>query len=233
MERASHNLKYVVTTYEGKHNHEVPTARTNNQISSSDGGLPPNGASGQASLSLPGSAGIPKPETHQTLAPHFDRKPEFGNEFLRPSLVGSFGNNMKFGSSPMYQMKYPPLNNTMPFGSYGLNPDRCATPQTGSIGSVFPDFPMPLPLNLPSSGNFSLAGLNFNCVKPMGPVQPFLSGQQVKDIDTGFLRPKQEQKDDTIYGTCLPPVDHANASSLTSSSAPPSIYQRVMQNFPS
>ncbi|XP_027351382.1 probable WRKY transcription factor 20 [Abrus precatorius] len=232
VERASHNLKYVITTYEGKHNHEVPTARTNNQMNSSDGGLPPNGANGQVALTLPGSAGIPKPETHQTLAPHFDRKPEFSSDFLRPSLVGSFSNDMKFGPSSICQMKYPSLNNTMPYGSYGLNPDRCAAPQAGSIASMFPDFPMPLPLNLPSSGNFSLSGLNFNCVKPMNPVQSFLSPQQVKEIDTGFLRPKQEQKDDTIYGTCLPPIDHANAS-LTYSATTPSIYQHVMQNFPS
>ncbi|KAG4957100.1 hypothetical protein JHK85_043480 [Glycine max] len=31
VKKASHNLKYVLTTYEGKHNHEVPIARTNNQ----------------------------------------------------------------------------------------------------------------------------------------------------------------------------------------------------------
>ncbi|KAK7374377.1 hypothetical protein VNO80_07807 [Phaseolus coccineus] len=229
VERASHNLKFVLTTYEGKHNHEVPTARTNNQINSSDGGLPPNGVNGQVALALPGNAGI-KPETHQTLAHHFDRKPEFSNEFLRPSLIGSFGNDMKFGPSSLCQMKYPSLNNTMPYG-YGLNPDRCAAPQAGSIASMFPDFPMPLPLNLPSSGKFSISGLNFNCAKPINPIQSFLSGQQVKDIDTVFLRPKQEQKDDTIYGSCIPSLD-ANAS-LTSSSAAPSIYQRVMQNFPS
>lgn len=30
MERASHDPKAVITTYEGKHNHDVPTARTNN-----------------------------------------------------------------------------------------------------------------------------------------------------------------------------------------------------------
>ena len=33
VKKASHNLKYVLTTYEGKHNHEVPIARTNNQVS--------------------------------------------------------------------------------------------------------------------------------------------------------------------------------------------------------
>ncbi|XP_014498138.1 probable WRKY transcription factor 33 isoform X1 [Vigna radiata var. radiata] len=230
VERASHNLKYVLTTYEGKHNHDVPTARTNNQINSSDGGLHPNGVNGQVALALAGSAGI-KPETHQTLAHHFDRKPEFSNDFLRPSLIGSFSSDMKFPPSSLCQMKYPSLNNTMPYSSYGLNPDRCAAPQSGSISSMFPDFPMPLPFNLPSSGKFSIAGLNFNCAKPISPIQSFLSGQQVKDIDTVFLRPKQEQKDDTIYGSCIPSLD-PNAS-LSSSSAPPSIYQRVMQNFPS
>ncbi|CAJ1822962.1 unnamed protein product [Sphenostylis stenocarpa] len=231
VERASHNLKFVLTTYEGKHNHEVPTARTNNQLNSSDGGLPANGANGQVALALPGSAGI-KSETHQTLAHHFDRKPEFCNEFLRPSLVGSFSGDIKFGPPSLCQMKYPSLNNTMPFGSYALNPDRCVAPQAGSIASMFPDFPMTLPLNLPSSGKFSVSGLSFNRAKPINHIQSFLSGQQVKkDLDTVFLRPKQEQKDDTIYGSCIPSIDVANAS-LTSSAAP-TIYQRVMQNFPS
>ncbi|KAK7295187.1 hypothetical protein RJT34_18092 [Clitoria ternatea] len=233
VERASHNLKYVVTTYEGKHCHEVPTARNSNHLNSSDAGLPPNGANGHVSLTLPGNATVPKPEPHQTLPHHFDRKPDFNNEFLRPGLVGSFTNDIKFGPSSLCQMKYPSLNTTMPYGSYGLNPDRCAAPQVGSLASMFPDFPMPLPLNLPSSGNFTLGGLNFNCVKPMNHVQSFLSGQQVKEIDSaGFLRPKQEQKDDTIYGTCMPSLDHANAS-LAPSPAPTSLYQRVMQNFPS
>jgi len=200
-------------------------------MNSSDGGLHPNGVNGQVALALPGNAGI-KPEPHQTLAHHFDRKPEFSNEFLRPSLIGSFSNDIKFGPSSLCQMKYPSLNNTIPYGSFGMSPDCCAPSQGGSIASMFPDFPMPLPLNLPSSGKFSIGGLNFNCAKPINPMQSFLSGQQVKDIDTVFLRPKQEQKDDTIYGSCIPSLDE-NASSLTSSSAAPSIYQRVMQNFPS
>ncbi|KAE9621969.1 putative transcription factor WRKY family [Lupinus albus] len=229
VERASHDLKYVITTYEGKHNHEVPIARNNNQISSSDGHLPPGGANGQMALTLTGNGTIPKPETQvQSLASHFDRKHEISNEFLRPNLVGSFNSDMKFGCPSMYQMKYSSLNNTMPYGSYGLNYDRLAAPQAGSLASVFPDFSVPLPLNLPSSsGNFSLTNINFNRAKPMDSTyQSFHSGQQVKEIDSAFQRPKQEQ------GTCLSPVDHANAS-LASSSASPSIYQSVMENFPS
>ncbi|KAJ7978266.1 WRKY family transcription factor [Quillaja saponaria] len=216
VERASHNLKFVITTYEGKHNHEVPTARNSNQISAGGNNVTPSTANSQAALALPGNTSITKPETHlQGLQPHFDRKPDFSNEFLRPSFIGNFGNDMKFGSSSICQMKYPQLQNNMPYAS------------------VLPDFPISLPLNLPSSGNFPLTGFNFNYPKPMGPVESFLSGQQLKENnDTRFLRPKLEQKDDHIYDTCLPIVDHANASSLSSASSS-SVYHQVMGNFSS
>lgn len=35
MERASHDLKSVITTYEGKHNHDVPAARNSSHVNSS------------------------------------------------------------------------------------------------------------------------------------------------------------------------------------------------------
>ncbi|MCH82883.1 putative WRKY transcription factor 2-like, partial [Trifolium medium] len=98
VERASHNLKYIITTYEGKHNHDVATARNNIHISSNDVALPSSGANVHAS-------GIPKSETPQTLATHFDRKLDFSNGFLRSSLMGSFSNDMKFGPSSISQMK--------------------------------------------------------------------------------------------------------------------------------
>jgi hypothetical protein len=154
VERASHNLKIVITTYEGKHNHDVPKPR--NIVA-----LPSRGANVQAS-------GIPKSETHQTLAPHFDR-----NEFLRSSLMGSFSNDMKYSS----------LNSIIP---YGRNPDHVVAPQVGPIASIFPEIPMPIPMNLPSSENFSLPGINFNYAQPMSSVQSYLSGQLMMDINTGF-----------------------------------------------
>lgn len=45
MERASHDPKAVITTYEGKHNHDVPTAR-----SSSHDTAGPAGAGGQTRI---------------------------------------------------------------------------------------------------------------------------------------------------------------------------------------
>lgn len=68
MERASHDLKSVITTYEGKHNHDVPAAR-----SSSHAGTGPSGGGGTAPppvhrRSLPGLV------THDGL-PSFDGPP--------------------------------------------------------------------------------------------------------------------------------------------------------------
>ncbi|KAF3454169.1 hypothetical protein FNV43_RR04616 [Rhamnella rubrinervis] len=185
VERASHNLKCVITTYEGKHNHEVPAARNSNHMNSSGG--------------------------------NFDRKPEFSNEYLRPSFPGNFTNDMKFGAPSIYQMKFPPLQGAMPYASFGLNHNRSASQQAVSIAPVMPDFPMSLPLNLPSSGSLSMAGFDFNSGKTFVPVQPSLSGQQQQQLQENemkFVRPKQEQKDDNLYDACLPIIDHANASSL-------------------
>lgn len=233
VERASHNLKCVITTYEGKHNHEVPAARNSNHINSSGGNVPPSNA--QPALTLNRNTNIPKPETHvQDLAPQFDRKPEFSNEYLRPSFPGNFTNDMKFGAPSIYQMKFPPLQGSMPYASFGLNHNRSASQQAGSIAPVMPDFPMSLPLNLPPSRSLSMVGFDFNSRKTFIPVQPSLSGQQqqLQENDMKFVRPKQEQKDDNLYDACMPIIDHANASSLSSSSSS-SVFNRIMGSFPS
>ncbi|KAK1571680.1 hypothetical protein Q3G72_021239 [Acer saccharum] len=235
VERASHNLKCVITTYEGKHNHEVPAARNNNHVSLSNGSLPPVSANSQPPYALSRNTHIPKPEPQiQDIAPRFGRKPESNNDYLRPSFLGSFNNEMKFASPSLYLMKFPPLQN--PYASFGLNANSSVVnPRSASsIDAVLPDFPMSLPWSLPTSSNISLAGFDYNTNdgKPVGPVQSYLSGQQLKENNMRFLRPKQEQKDDNLYDACLPTVDHANASSSSSSSSS-SLYHQVMGNFPS
>lgn len=45
VERASHDLKSVITTYEGKHNHDVPAARNSSHGGSSAGNSNGNGGS--------------------------------------------------------------------------------------------------------------------------------------------------------------------------------------------
>ncbi|XP_044498726.1 WRKY transcription factor SUSIBA2-like isoform X2 [Mangifera indica] len=228
VERASHNLKCVITTYEGKHNHEVPAAKNSSNVNSSVNNLLPAVGNAQTGLTLPRNTYAAKPEQQiQDMAPCFERKPEFNNEYLRPGLIGNFSSDMKFGIPSIYLMKFPPLQN--PYGSFGLNTNRGLTHQSGSINTAVPDFPFSLPWVFPSSSNLSLPGCDFNNSngKPVGPVQSFLSRQPVKETDTRFLRPKQEQKDDTLHDACMPIVDN------TSSSSSSSVYHQVIGNFPS
>nr|WJJ45881.1 WRKY30 [Persea americana] len=76
VERASHDLKSVITTYEGKHNHEVPAARNSSHINSGNGNAPsaPN-AQPAVNLSVATNFSKPEPQVHD-LAPRFERKPE-------------------------------------------------------------------------------------------------------------------------------------------------------------
>ncbi|KAM1752858.1 hypothetical protein ACFX11_010778 [Malus domestica] len=224
VERASHDLKFVITTYEGKHNHEVPAARNSNHMNSiSSNGLPST-ANAQPALALPRNTNVPKPETQvQDLAPHFDRKPEFHDAYMRPNFLGNFNNDMKFGASSLYQMKYPPLHNTMPYASFGHNVAHQA-------GSIVPDFPISLPMNLQPSGNLPLAGYDINNGKTVCPVQPYFSGQHLQENDVRFLKPKQEHKDDNLYDARLPIMDQSSASLSSSSSL---FYHRVMGGYPS
>ncbi|KAM1160767.1 hypothetical protein ACFX19_034332 [Malus domestica] len=227
VERASHDLKFVITAYEGKHNHEVPAARNSNHMNSSSGNGLPSTANAQPTLTLPRNTNIPKPETQvQDLAPHFDRKPEFHDKYMRTSFLGNFSNDMKFGAPSLYQMKYPPPQNTMLYASFGMHANHNVAHQAGS---VVPDFPISLPMSLPPSGNLPLASYGFNNGKSVCPEQPYFSRQQLQEIDVRFLQPKQEQKDDNLYDACFPTMDRSSAA-LSSSSL---FYHRVMGGYPS
>eukprot|EP00268_Persea_americana_P056716 TRINITY_DN6728_c0_g1_i1.p1 TRINITY_DN6728_c0_g1~~TRINITY_DN6728_c0_g1_i1.p1 ORF type:complete len:741 (-),score=186.62 TRINITY_DN6728_c0_g1_i1:224-2446(-) len=52
VERASHDLKSVITTYEGKHNHDVPAARNSSHVSNGHSGIAATPAS-QTNTSIP------------------------------------------------------------------------------------------------------------------------------------------------------------------------------------
>ncbi|KAK7259848.1 hypothetical protein RIF29_25463 [Crotalaria pallida] len=54
VERASHDLKSVITTYEGKHNHDVPAARTSSHVNAAAAGA----VHGQAHLHRPDSSQV-------------------------------------------------------------------------------------------------------------------------------------------------------------------------------
>ncbi|KAJ6422922.1 hypothetical protein OIU84_023959 [Salix udensis] len=95
VERASHDLKSVITTYEGKHNHDVPAARNSSHVNSGTSNAPP----GQAAISAQNHVHRPEPsQVHNSMA-RFDRPPAFGSfslpgrQQLGPSPGFSFGMN--------------------------------------------------------------------------------------------------------------------------------------------
>lgn len=227
MERASHSLKSVITTYEGKHNHEVPVAKNSSQvITSGIGSLPSTVSSTRPTLTLTRTSNSPKlePQVHD-LALRFERNPAPPNEFLRPYILGNFGADMKFGGSSVYPMKFPPLPNSMSFGSFVMNSNHSDPHTACSVSPVLPNFRFSLPMSITGSANMDMGGIDFNNNgKPMGSVQSFLDGQQLSENDVKFLKPKKEQ-DDNLYETSLPTADHANTSS--------SVFRQIIGNVPS
>ena len=97
MERASHDLKSVITTYEGKHNHDVPAARNSSHVNSGASGNVPAQASSAACV----QAHVHRPEpsqVHPGMA-RFERPPSLGSfslpgrQQMGPSHGFSFGMN--------------------------------------------------------------------------------------------------------------------------------------------
>lgn len=227
MERASHNLKSVITTYEGKHIHEVPAARNSSQGNSVTASLPPDHASNsQPTVSLSRTANAPKPEPPvPDISLHFERNPTSRNNYMRPYVVGNLGADMKFAAPSLYQVKLPPLPNSMSFGSFLMNPDHSDAPAACPVSSVLPGYPFSLPMTIPGSANINQSGVDLSSNgKPMDSVHPFLDGQ-LNHNDLKFVEPKVE-KDDNLYGSSLPISDQANSASS-------SMFHQINGKFPS
>ncbi|KAG6588278.1 putative WRKY transcription factor 2, partial [Cucurbita argyrosperma subsp. sororia] len=105
VERASHDLKCVITTYEGKHNHLVPAARNSSSSSSSSSSSTAQ-ASSAATATQAAAAPTRKSETQiQDLSTRFYPTPEFSSHEYQRS----------FGTAPPFcQLKFPPLQTAFP-----------------------------------------------------------------------------------------------------------------------
>ncbi|KAF8781024.1 hypothetical protein HU200_000993 [Digitaria exilis] len=92
VERASHDLKSVITTYEGKHNHEVPAARNSGQAGSGSANAPPASQNGSSHR---------RQEPAQASFAHFGATAPFGSFVLPPSgQLGPAAGNFRFGMVP-------------------------------------------------------------------------------------------------------------------------------------
>ncbi|KAK3037779.1 hypothetical protein RJ639_030698 [Escallonia herrerae] len=173
VERAADNLKYVITTYEGKHIHEVPAAKNSSQTNSGVGNPP----AATSNIPLPKIANVPKPEPHvQDHAIHFERKPALGSEYMKPGLLGNFGSDAKFRPSSIYQMQFPPLQSSMPYASFGMNTNHNETHPACSMAPVLPDFPIPIPTSIQGSSDMALGGSD-NHGNSIGSIRSFLGGR--------------------------------------------------------
>ncbi|KAK3003146.1 hypothetical protein RJ639_018672 [Escallonia herrerae] len=208
VERAANNLKSVITTYEGKHIHEVPATKNSSQVNSTAGNLP----AATSNIPLPKIANVPKPEPHvQDHTIHFERKPALGNEYMKPCLLGKFGSDAKLRPSSIYQMQFPPLQNSMPYASFGMNINHNETHPACYMAPVLPDFPIPVPMSIHGSSNMVLGGSD-NHGNSIGPIRSFLGGQQLRGTDLRFVKPELEQENN-LYDNRLHISDHENASS--------------------
>nr|AUW34373.1 WRKY transcription factor 2 [Lilium longiflorum]QIL87953.1 putative WRKY transcription factor 2 [Lilium longiflorum] len=190
IERASQDLQSVITTYEGRHNHEVPPTRNNNHTSSachseSSSSLPP-------SMMMPGSLGIPKRELHGLdLAPCFDRKPDLGRNYLSSGYVGSFTCDSNIGMSPSYGMKLP-----MTYNSFGLNNSNIDAHQVVPISKMMQDFPLSFAMGGIQRPTFSMPSYD---LKTIGSESQSFLGQQVKDTSMRFMTMPKLEHQNAVY----------------------------------
>ncbi|KAL4557313.1 hypothetical protein LXL04_035487 [Taraxacum kok-saghyz] len=182
VERASDDLKSVLTTYEGKHNHEVPAARNTTHTT-----IDTSPTSNSPPLTLSRIPTIPKSESQPQDLP-FNRKLT-NNGYIPPNFVTNYDTKpSKFEAPSIYQTEYNPYQNPLPF-----NP-------------VLPEFSISLPMTIAPSGTMA-PNFGFNSNGKHAP-ESFIGGQ-AQHNNGRFLRPKLEQ-DDGFYNTYMCGPDHVN-----------------------
>ncbi|KAL1552212.1 putative WRKY transcription factor 26 [Salvia divinorum] len=183
VERAADDIKFVITTYEGKHTHVVPSSR--NSINAEGGAASPS----------------PKPAVRQQVAQqdmplYLDRKPM---SFDYASLGrGDLG----FGGVPPYTFTFPSFR-SVPYSS--------VVPMKPNFSNLYHEYmpmPMPMPVATPVSMPMPMPVTTaVSMPMPMPPATlsstlshtpPFHYGGDA----TQQLKPKEERQD-KHYGTCL------------------------------
>ncbi|CAN4102556.1 unnamed protein product [Withania somnifera] len=112
VERASHDLKSVITTYEGKHNHDVPAARNSSHVNSGASNTHPTQVTSPAQNYIH----RPEPAQLQNAMARFDRQPSLGSfglagrSQLGPTPGFSYGMNQQ-GLSSLSMAGFHPNQN--------------------------------------------------------------------------------------------------------------------------
>ncbi|PON47184.1 WRKY domain containing protein [Parasponia andersonii] len=126
VERASHDLKSVITTYEGKHNHDVPAARNSSHVNSGPSGNIPVQASA-AAAAVQSHVNVHRPEQSSQVHNGMAR-------FERPATLGSFALP---GAAARQQL----VPNSHGF-SFGMNQPGLANLTMAGLGPAQPKLPV-------------------------------------------------------------------------------------------
>ncbi|KAG1326741.1 putative WRKY transcription factor 2 [Cocos nucifera] len=138
VERASHDLKSVITTYEGKHNHEVPAARNNCQASCGSFNAPQTSAPQPQSLHTgPELAQMQERLARLDWPPPVGKACMSGRDPFAPTTSFSFGINQGlaanlamagFGPLASMQMPMPPLGSSYLHDRHGASEEGFMAP---------------------------------------------------------------------------------------------------------
>lgn len=118
MERASHDLKSVITTYEGKHNHDVPAARNSSHVNSSTSSTIPTQPTASA---VQGQVHRPEPSQMQNMMARFEGPSSLGPFNLPGGRATQLGPSQRFS----FGMSQPGLAN---LAMAGLGPGQGKLP---------------------------------------------------------------------------------------------------------
>lgn len=120
VERAADDFKSVITTYEGKHNHEVPSTNKTNGVSGNvrSASMLNNGQQPCTTTSRKSLKDSNIRVQFQDLPIPFERKHFMGSEYLRPSFGASYLGDLSFGATSLQLPDFPlplPLPSRMSF----------------------------------------------------------------------------------------------------------------------
>ncbi|WMV31643.1 hypothetical protein MTR67_025028 [Solanum verrucosum] len=155
VERAADDFKSVITTYEGKHNHEVPSTSKTNGVSGNvrSASMLNNGQQTCTTTSRKNLKDSNIRVQFQDLPIPFERKHFMGSEYLRPSFGASYLGDLSFGATSLQLPDFP--------------------------------LPLPLPsrMSFPARQNESHFHLNNNFLLPNGASNSFLADGNTQHIN--------------------------------------------------
>ncbi|KAK6136392.1 hypothetical protein DH2020_029882 [Rehmannia glutinosa] len=220
VERAANDIKFVITTYEGKHNHEVPTSKT----SSSMVNISDNVANHHPTVTNNNSVSTQKPpdtrvgnQVHD-LPLYMDTKSIWNyNDFMRLPARNFSNHDINFGAH-VYPISFPSLPSHLSYNPLLMNVNN--NNNTYPSAKLYPDC-MPLPLSSSSSSQINhvpavgssshVRNFPFN---NYATIQNPSQGLDIRECqNANITKPKEEQmEEDELYDTCLSLPNHGNGT---------------------